>query len=106
MTIQIESIVWDGSSLSTVVSLENRRVTCTIPREAVHAVSIYGDVVSRDISRNRPDIFERVKGLLEAKIKEIPTSRESIHVHFAPCDFAPCDFAPAVSNGAVRLPDC
>jgi len=84
--MHIESIVWDGASLSAIIAIENRRVTCTIPRDAVNAVPLYGDAISWEIDRHKIDIFERVKSLLERKIKE--HSQESIYLRLDAADLA------------------
>jgi len=67
--MQLESIVWDGSSLSTIVAINDRHVTCVIPRETIHALSNFGDAVGWEIDRHKLDIFERVKVVLENKLQ-------------------------------------
>jgi hypothetical protein len=67
--MELESIVWDGTSLSTIVAIGNRRVTCFIPRETVHALSVYGDAVGWEIDRHKLDIFERLKATLQHKLQ-------------------------------------
>ena len=67
--MQLESIVWDGTSLSTIVAIDNRRVTCVIPRETIHTLPVYGDALGWEIDRHKLDIFERVKAVLESKLQ-------------------------------------
>ncbi|HTK86329.1 MAG TPA: hypothetical protein VL329_01290 [Nitrospiraceae bacterium] len=83
--MQLESIVWDGTSLSTIVTIDDRHVTCVIPRETIHALSIYDDAVGWEIDRHKLDIFERVKVVLESKLQSTP-GLQSSRLELAPND--------------------
>jgi hypothetical protein len=86
MSLHIESIFWDGTSLSAIIADGNRRITCMIPRDTVHALSVYNDAVGWEIDRHKQDIFERVKAVLENKLKQTTSAPENIHLNLAPAD--------------------
>jgi hypothetical protein len=86
--MEIECIVWDGTSLSTVIAIENRRVTCTIPRDTVQAMPDHADAAGWELDRHRQDIFERVKQILQSKIGETARPAESMHLQIMPADLA------------------
>jgi len=82
--MRIETIVWDGNSLSAIVAIDNRRVTCVIPRETIHTLPLYGDAVGWEIDRHKLDIFERVKIALGSKLASTD-GLHATHVELA-CD--------------------
>src|SRR5688572_5686343 len=49
MVLEIESIVWDGCALSTVLRSQGERIACTIPREVIHTIPTYEDAVGWEI---------------------------------------------------------
>ena len=71
--MQLETIVWDGTSLSTIIAIDNRRVTCVIPRDTVHALSTYRDALGWEIDRYKFEIFERLKVAVERKLQNGPS---------------------------------
>ena len=81
--MQIESIIWDGKCLSAVIAVDNRRVTCTIPHETVHAIPFYSDALGWEIDRHKADIFERVRDALVSKLKEASEAR---YLSLSPAD--------------------
>jgi hypothetical protein len=88
MSLQLESILWDGTSLSAIIADGNRRITCMIPRDTVHALPFYNDAVGWEIDRYKQDIFERVKGVLENKLRETTSAPENIHFDLVPADLS------------------
>jgi hypothetical protein len=65
MSLEIESIVWDGQEIIAVLRTEGARVTYTVPRDIIHTIPIYNDAVSWEIDRYKSDIFQRLQPLLE-----------------------------------------
>jgi hypothetical protein len=65
MSLEIESIVWDGQQLIAVLRTEDARMTYTVQRDIIHTIPIYNDAVGWEIDRYKADIFRRVQPLLE-----------------------------------------
>jgi hypothetical protein len=67
--VQFESeIHWDGNNLSVWAISNGARILCTIPRATIHAVPLFGDAITREIVRDRVEIFDRLRPALIAKI--------------------------------------
>ena len=72
-------ILWDGNSLTVWANVNGSRVLCDIPRSTIHELPLFSDAVSREIGRDRAEIFSRLRLALVAKIAR---SRESsIRLH-------------------------
>ena len=69
MTAETE-IQWDGDTLSRWVILDGRRVLLSASRDMIHSLSFYNDAVSWEIERHKVDIFERLRPLLLAALRE------------------------------------
>jgi hypothetical protein len=63
-------IEWDGKSLSVWAATHRGRISCEVPRDTIHMLSIYNDATEREIKRDRQDIFERLRPALVAKIAQ------------------------------------
>jgi hypothetical protein len=61
-------IRWDGSSLSVWATVNGSRVFCEIPRSTIHEVPLLGAATSREIARDRAEIFDRLRPAVVAKI--------------------------------------
>lgn len=85
--MKVESISWDGMSLSAVIAIESGRVTCSIPRDTIHALPLYNDAVSWEIDRHKRDVVERVKQVCEGKIRAVCAGDEA-RVQITPADLA------------------
>ena len=67
--IQFDSeIQWDGNHLSVWAVNNGARILCRIPRATIHEVPLFGDVLTREIARDRVEIFDRLRPALTAKI--------------------------------------
>jgi hypothetical protein len=88
MSLQIETIVWDGQELRTTIVTENGRVTCTIPREVIHGLPSYSDALGWEIDRHKSDIFQRVQSVLLAKLRHNDVSSDRIHVQLSSADLS------------------
>jgi hypothetical protein len=67
--IQFDSeIQWDGNHLSVWAVNNGARILCRIPRATIHEVPLFGDVLTREIARDRVEIFDRLRPALAAKI--------------------------------------
>jgi hypothetical protein len=67
--IQFDSeIQWDGNHLSVCAVNNGARILCKIPRATIHEVPLFGDVLTREIARDRIEIFDRLRSALTAKI--------------------------------------
>ena len=83
--IQLEKeIHWDGEHLSVWAVTPQSRVLCKIPRETIHHVRLYSDMIAREIARDREEIIERLRPSVIAKVA---TSR-SPSVRLQPSDLA------------------
>ena len=61
-------IDWDGEKLSAWAQTDSGRILCEAPRNAIHCLSSYNDVVSWEINRFRGEIMEHLKPVFAAKI--------------------------------------
>jgi hypothetical protein len=48
-----EEITRDGQALLVAAALENGPVICRVPRETIHALRIYSDIIGREIQLER-----------------------------------------------------
>jgi hypothetical protein len=61
-------IEWDGNHLSVWAVNKGARILCRIPRATIHEVPLFGDILTREIARDRVEIFDRLRHALAAKI--------------------------------------
>jgi Protein of unknown function (DUF1488) len=72
--IQFDSeIQWDGNHLLVWAVNNGARILCRISRATIHAVPLFGDVLTREIARDRVEIFDRLRAALTAKIVQQST---------------------------------
>ena len=84
--IQFDSeIQWDGNHLSVWALINGARILCRIPRATIHEVPLFGDVLTREIARDRVEIFDRLRPAIVAKI--IREQRGPVELH--PTDLTP-----------------
>jgi hypothetical protein len=74
-----DEIRWDGNSLTVWATLNGSRIFCEIPRSTIHEVPLFGDAISREIDRDRAEIFDRLRPAVVAKISR--TRESSIRLH-------------------------
>jgi hypothetical protein len=68
--IQFDSeIQWDGNHLLVWAVNNGARILCT----TIHEVPLFGDVLTREIARDRVEIFDRLRAALTAKIVQQST---------------------------------
>ena len=77
-------IRWDGNSLSVWATVNGSRVFCEIPRSTIHEVQLFWDAISREIARDRAEIFDRLRPAVVAKIAR---SRDS-EIRLNPSDLS------------------
>ena len=71
--IQFDSeIQWDGSHLSVWAVNNGVRILCRISRATIHKVPPFSDVLTREIARDRLEIFDRLRPALVTKIVREP----------------------------------
>jgi hypothetical protein len=81
--IQFDSeIQWDGNHLSVWAVNNGARILCRIPRATIHEVPLFGDVLTREISRDRLEIIDRLRPAIAAKI---------FHEQSGPIELRPMD---------------
>jgi hypothetical protein len=66
----LDEVVWDGQALLVAASTENGRMVCRVPRETIHALRIYSDVIGREIQLERRNIVEKLAPFLIAKLSQ------------------------------------
>jgi hypothetical protein len=66
----LDDVAWDGQALLVALSTENGRVVCRVPRETIHALRIYSDVIGREIQLERRNIVEKLAPFLIAKLSQ------------------------------------
>jgi hypothetical protein len=72
MTMRIDDLVqWDGTNLVVSGSTDNGPFLCTIPRDTVHQMALYRDLLSWEIGKYRGEIVESLKPALLAKIQSL-----------------------------------
>jgi hypothetical protein len=83
--VQFESeIRWDGNNLSIWATNCGARILCIIPRATIHEVPLFSDAITREIERDRAEIFNRLRPALVAKIGRLP---------IGPVELQPTDLA-------------
>ena len=65
-------IQWDGNHLSVWAVNNGARILCRIPRATIHKVPPFSDVLTREIARDRLEIFDRLRPALVTKIVREP----------------------------------
>jgi hypothetical protein len=77
-------IRWDGNSLSVWATVNGSRIFCEIPRSTIYNVPLFNDGITREIARDRAEVFNRLRPALIAKIAR---TRES-SIRLLPADFS------------------
>jgi len=72
-------IHWDGNSLSVWATVDGSRILCEIPRSTIHEVPPVGDAITREIARDRAEIFDLLRSAVIAKIAR--TRGSSVRLH-------------------------
>ena len=80
-------IRWDGNSLSVWATVNDSRIFCEIPRSTIYNVPLFNDGITREIARDRAEIFDRVRPAIIAKIAR---TRERAQYDFFPPIFSFC----------------
>jgi hypothetical protein len=68
----LDEIAWDGQVLLVAAATDNGQVTCRVPRETIHALRLYSDIIGREIELERRKIVERLAPFLIAKLSRTP----------------------------------
>ena len=55
-------------SLRAAAATDDGRVICRVPRETIHVLSIYSDIIGREIELERQKIVEKLAPFLIAKV--------------------------------------
>jgi hypothetical protein len=75
MAVQLlDDIVWDGQALLVGALTQHGTVTCTVPRETIHTLRIYSDIIGREIQLERRNIVQKLAPFLIAKLSEAAPS--------------------------------
>jgi hypothetical protein len=64
----LDEIIWDGQALVVILATDDGPLTCRVPRETIHAMRIYSDIIGREIQLERRNIVERLAPFLIAKV--------------------------------------
>jgi hypothetical protein len=73
--VQFDSeIQWDGDHLLVWAVNNGDRILCRIPRATIHEVPPFGDSLTREIARDRLEIFDRLRPAIIAKIVRQPSN--------------------------------
>jgi hypothetical protein len=64
----VNEIEWDGTSLAVWAATPRGRVLCEVRDDPIHTLGIYNDAIERESTRDRHDIFERLRPAIVAKI--------------------------------------
>src|SRR5260370_34233792 len=67
-------IRWDGNSLSVWATVNGSRIFCEIPRSNIYNVPLFDDGITREIARDRAEVFDRLR---PAVIAIIARTREN-----------------------------
>jgi hypothetical protein len=70
VTQLLDEITWDGQALSVVAATENGPMICRVPRETIHALRIYSDIIGREIQSERRNIVAKLAPFLIAKLSQ------------------------------------
>jgi hypothetical protein len=67
----LDEITWDGQALLVAAATENGHVICRVPRETIHALRVYSDLIGREIQLERRNIVEKLALFLIAKLSQV-----------------------------------
>jgi hypothetical protein len=67
----LDEINWDGQALLVAAATENGHVICRVPRETIHALRVYSDIIGREIQLERRNIVEKLTPFLIAKLSKV-----------------------------------
>ena len=70
----LDDIVWDGQALLVGAVTQHGQVICKMPRETIHALRIYSDIIGREIQLERQNIVQRLAPFLIAKLSKVTPS--------------------------------
>ena len=79
----LDEVTWDGHALLVPASTENGYVICRVPRETIHTLRMYADVISREIQLERHHIVEKLAPFLIAKLSQTAAGETP---ELLPCD--------------------
>ena len=72
-------ISWDGNSLTVWANVNGSRVFCEIPQSTIYGMPRLSDEISWEISRDRAEIFDRLRPIVVTKI--IRSRDKSIRIY-------------------------
>src|SRR5258707_15479267 len=93
-------IRWDGNSLNVWATVNGSRIFCEIPRSTIYNVPLFNDGITREIARDRAEIFDRLRPAVIAKIAR--TKESSIRL--LPSDFSFCAGGTNSGDGMRLVP--
>lgn len=64
-----DDIRWDGNKLAVWATAGETRILCQIPRDTIHTIPMFNDVLTREIARDRTEIVERLRLVIFAKVE-------------------------------------
>jgi hypothetical protein len=67
----LDETTWDGQALLVAAATENGPVICRVPRETIHALRIYSDIIGREIRLEQRDIVKKLAPFLVAKLSQV-----------------------------------
>jgi hypothetical protein len=78
-----DQINWDGQALYIEAATDVGRLTCKVPRDTVHVLRLYSDVIGREIYLERHRIVQKLAPFLQAKLSFAEAGQV---IELLPCD--------------------
>jgi hypothetical protein len=62
-----DQVTWDGQALPVPATTESGHIVCKVPRNTIHMLRLYSDVIGRAIHLERQRIAEKLAPFLAAR---------------------------------------
>ena len=66
-----DEVTWDGRALLVPATTESGQIVCKVPRNTIHMLRLYSDVIGREIHLERQRIAEKLAPFLVAKLSQV-----------------------------------
>ena len=74
-----DQVTWDGRALLVPATTESGQIVCKVPRNTIHMLRLYSDVIGREIHLERQRIAEKLAPFLVAKLSQV-TGAEAVEL--------------------------
>jgi hypothetical protein len=66
-----DQVTWDGRALLVPATTASGEIVCKVPRNTIHKLRLYSDVIGREIHLERQRIAKKLAPFLVAKLSQV-----------------------------------